>query len=256
MLTLINPIMIALSLLLLVAYLILHLRHILSWQRVLSALFFLLLAIIALSLVSKAYHPSGAFMPQKSLLSVNMVPEHKMVDRGSKIEDRWITSSWVPAFLERKAYSLAHTRKGFRFDDLKARSNIDLDVGFNSIVRMILHLPRAAQIVFLAPFPNQWFEAGRSVAGSLMRRIAIFEMVVTYFSFMFLPYAIWYWRKNIEIWMVFIFCGLMMLSYGLVICNVGTLYRMRYPYITILIALGIAGFITLLEQTACIKRDK
>ena len=40
----------------------------------------------------------------------------------------------------------------------------------------------------------------------------------------------------------------MTIVYGLVVCNVGSLYRMRYGYITILVALGIAGFITLVER--------
>ncbi|OIO34510.1 MAG: hypothetical protein AUJ70_00930 [Candidatus Omnitrophica bacterium CG1_02_40_15] len=87
-----------------------------------------------------------------------------------------------------------------------------------------------------------------------MRKISAFEMAVVYFALIFLPYAIWYWRKRIEIWIIFIFCIYMMLVYGLVVCNIGTLYRMRYVYITTLVALGIAGFIASLGQLK-IKRE-
>jgi hypothetical protein len=174
---------------------------------------------------------------------------------GYYIEDRWKKTSWLPSFIENKARSLALTRRGFRLTAPEAKSNIDHDVGFSSVTDMLAYLPRAVQIVFLAPFPNEWLRDGSYPANSLMRKVSAFEMIVTYFSLIFLPYAVWHWRKRIEVWIIFIFCVYVMLVYGLVVCNVGTLYRMRYLYITILIALGIAGFSAFLEQRR-MKREK
>jgi len=48
----------------------------------------------------------------------------------------------------------------------------------------------------------------------------------------------------------------MMLVYGSVICNVGTLYRMRYGYITVLVALGIAGLLAFIDQLVVWKKRK
>jgi len=172
----------------------------------------------------------------------------KKLIKNDYIEDHWRRSFWLPLSVENKAYNLAVFRKGFRLSSPEAKSNIDRNIGFGSIKDELIYLPRAAQIVFLAPFPNQWFASGSCAANSLMRRISVFEMTVVYFALIFLPYGIWLWRKRIEIWIISIFCIYMMLVYGLVVCNIGSLYRMRYVYITILVALGIAGFIALLEQ--------
>lgn len=174
--------------------------------------------------------------------------EAKKSIKNDDIENHWKRSSWIPSFIENKFYALAQIRRGYRLGYVAAKSNLDTDTAFNSVKGIFLYLPRAAQIAFLAPFPNQWFGDASCAANSLMRRISILEIVIIYFTLIFLPYAIWHWRKRIEIWIIFIFCVYMMLVYGLVICNVGTLYRMRYGYITILVALGIAGFIILLDQ--------
>ncbi len=171
------------------------------------------------------------------------------------IENYWKRLPWFPTAIDCKIYKLAQARRGFRLSSPEANSNIDRDVGFGSIRDALVYLPRAAQIAFLAPFPNQWLHKGSSPANSLMRRVSAYEMIVVYFSLLFLPYAIWYWRKRIEMWIISSFCVYMMLVYGLVVCNIGTLYRMRYVYITTLAALGIAGFITFLENLKINKRQ-
>jgi hypothetical protein len=171
-------------------------------------------------------------------------------------EQTWKRSFGCPLFIEKKAFSLAQMRGGFRYTAPEAGSNIDIDVGFNSLESIIAYLPRAAQIVFLAPFPNHRFSNQGSYAGSrLMRRISGFEMAIVYFGLFFLWYAAWYWRKRIEMWVIAAFCIYFMLIYGLIVCNVGTLYRMRYLYITILAALGIAGFFALLDRIGT-RRNK
>lgn len=163
------------------------------------------------------------------------------------LEETWKNSWGLPLFIEKKAYSLAQIRGGYRFTSPTAGSNIDTDVGFNSIKSIFAYLPRAGQIVFLAPFPGQWLSnQGSYIASPLMRRISALEMLVIYFGLFFLSYSIWYWRKRIEIWLISIFCISIMLVFGLVVCNIGTLHRMRYVYITTLVALGIAGFFAFL----------
>jgi len=185
--------------------------------------------------------------------------KRRRVIKNLKIEIYWTRLSWLPPFIENKFQSLAMMRRGFRFTAPEAGSNIDMDIGFNSIKSILVYLPRAARIVFLAPFPYHRFSSKGSYAASpLMRKIATLEMMVVYFVLIFLFYAIWHWRKRIEIWIIFIFCASMMLVYGLVICNIGTLYRMRYVYITTLVAFGIAGFFAFLEQLAirlAIRKD-
>jgi hypothetical protein len=169
-------------------------------------------------------------------------------------EDHWKRSLWLPLSIDNRAYYLAKVRRGSRGAVPEAKSNIDHDIGFGSVKDMLIYIPRAIQIAFLSPFPNQWLREGSHPASTLMRKISAFEMIIVYFALIFLPYAIWHWRKRIEIWIIFIFCTYMMLILGLVICNIGTLYRMRYVYITVLAGLGIAGFMAFLENLK-IKKD-
>lgn len=172
----------------------------------------------------------------------------KKLIKQDYIENHWKRSFGLPLSIENKAYSLAIFRRGFRLSAPEAKSNIDSGIGFCSVKDILIYLPRAAQIVFLAPFPDQWFDSGSCTANSLMRRISAFEMIVVYFTLIFLPYTIWHWRKRVEIWIIFIFLTYIMLVHGLVVCNIGSLYRMRYGYIMILVSLGIAGFLAFLDN--------
>lgn len=160
----------------------------------------------------------------------------------------WRKSPGFPLSIENKAFSLSQIRKGFQLCAAHSDSNVDADVGFKSIKDILMYIPRAIQIVLFAPFPDQWFSEGSSSGSALMRKIAAFEMIAIYFALIFLPYSIWYWRKRIEIWFILSFCLYMMIIYGLVYCNVGSLYRMRYVYIMTFVALGIAGFILFLGK--------
>lgn len=184
--------------------------------------------------------------------SAKIKVERQEVIQNCEIESHWKKTSCIPLFIENKAHYLALIRWGYRFT--VGKSVIDRDVGFGSIKDILVYLPRAAQIGFLAPFPDQWLGEGSYPVNSLMRKISAFEMIIVYFALIFLPYAIWHWRKRIEIWIILAFCFYMVTIYGLVVCNIGTLYRMRYAYIATFVALGIAGFITFLENLK-IKKD-
>ncbi|MDD5120692.1 MAG: hypothetical protein PHR84_05225 [Candidatus Omnitrophica bacterium] len=176
--------------------------------------------------------------------------------RNDLIKFHWKRSFWLPLFFEKKAYSLALAREGFRLSGPQAKSNIDSNISFGNVKGILAYLPRAAQIVFLAPFPNQWLQEGSHPGNTLMRRMAAYEMIAVYLILLFLPYALWHWRKRIEIWIIFLFCTYIMLMHGLVVCNVGSLYRMRYPYIMTLVSLGIAGFIVFLNDIRSKKISK
>lgn len=161
---------------------------------------------------------------------------------------QWQASKLIPKELENKLFALSCVRDGFFQSCPNAASNIDSNVVFNRSLDIFLYIPRATEIVFLAPFPTQWFGTGSLEANTMMRRVSAFEMIGIYISYIFLIYALWYWRKRIEIWIIVIFSTGMMLSYSLVIPNIGTLYRNRYVFLMTVMALGIAGIVKLLEK--------
>lgn len=260
MLMIIVPFVILFFSLLFLIFLIVPLRKGILWRRASSILLSILLILFGLMQILSAKFKESAVDTQVvaekisikntevNTLAIASIKNTEEIIKKDDIEEHWKGLSWLPLAIESKIYYLAQIRRGFRLSSLEARSNIDNDVGFGSVRDMLVYLPRAAQIAFLAPFPNQWLREGSYPATSLMRRISAYEMIVVYFSLLFLPYAIWYWRKRIEIWIISIFCVYMMLVHGLVVCNVGTLYRMRYVYITTLVTLGIAGFIAFLDS--------
>ncbi|MHB8171594.1 MAG: hypothetical protein ACYDG6_08635 [Thermincolia bacterium] len=166
------------------------------------------------------------------------------------------TFSRLLSLLDSKIYTLAVVREGFITGYPNAGSTIDVNVVFRSVSDVITYLPRAMQIAFLAPFPNQWFEQGSLEANTMMRRISALEMMVVYFALAFLPYALWHWRRRLEIWLIIAFSSGMMLIYGLVVPNIGTLYRWRYGYIMMLVALGIAGCIIVWQKLRAGRQDK
>jgi hypothetical protein len=151
------------------------------------------------------------------------------------------TKTGFPDFMEQRAFRLAETRDKFRFLKPHAKSNIDEEIGFSQMSDIIFYLPRALQIAFLAPFPADWFGEGSYEQNTLMRRISAFEMIGIYLALAFLPYAVWRWRTNPQVWMVLMLCVGMMLIYTLVVVNIGTLYRFRYGFMMTIVALGLSG---------------
>jgi hypothetical protein len=154
---------------------------------------------------------------------------------------RWQPWPWLPAFLDYRLRELAAVRDNYRSRYPRAGSNVDADVSFRSPGEVLAYLPRAAVVMFLAPFPTHWTGAGSTPAGTLMRPVAALEMLGLYLALALLPYAIWRWRRRVELYVLGGYCLGMMLVYATAVMNVGALYRFRYGFVMTLAALGIAG---------------
>lgn len=156
---------------------------------------------------------------------------------------KWEDSGWVPKVLEDMFYSVAVVRGGFIVFNPDAASNIDTNTPFNKVYDVIAYSPRAVQIAFFSPFPRQWFGSGSVPTSKLMRRVSVVEMIGVWVALVFLLYALWRWRRRPEFWVLTSFCFGLMVAYGLVVTNVGSLYRLRYGFLMTLVAVGIAGAI-------------
>ncbi|MBI4191159.1 MAG: hypothetical protein HY525_11560 [Betaproteobacteria bacterium] len=156
----------------------------------------------------------------------------------------WLPTDWLPKQTENAFFNIARARTSFVQSYPGAGSNIDTQIAFSQAGDFIGYLPRAVQIGFFAPFPGGWLEQKAAPAASVMGRIAAVEMLGVYAALLFLPYALWAWRRRLEIWLTLIFCGAMIVAYAYAIPNVGALYRMRYGFMMTLVALGVAGALT------------
>jgi hypothetical protein len=152
----------------------------------------------------------------------------------------------LPSFLDNSFLTLSVVRSGYAGS--VGGSNIDTDVSFHSALEFLPYLPRALQIGLAAPFPASWFGQGTNRATTAMRAISAVEMVFVYAALLFLPYTLWRWRRQTEVWMMFGFCIIFLLIYSYITPNIGSLYRTRYGFLMLLLPLGIAGAIALRQR--------
>jgi len=176
--------------------------------------------------------------------------ELKTSDRELKTSDRELKTGRgevkmktrpLIEFIKNKLIGLIEYRAIYFQAYPHAKSNLDPLVRLRGIRDLLFYTPRAAQIAFLSPFPSMWLEQGSSEQTTLMRRIAAFEMIIVYISLLGIPLAILCFYRRSEFWVILIFCSSIMLVYGLLIPNAGTLYRNRYGFIMMLVAIGLMG---------------
>jgi hypothetical protein len=122
----------------------------------------------------------------------------------------------------------------------EAGSDIDTGVHFQSVADIIRHVPRAAVVGFFAPFPNMWLGAGKEV-GASGRLLSGFETLLTYMIECLALFGLWRERKHLSAWLLFLVVTLGAVALGLVVANIGALYRLRYPFWALLIILGAGG---------------
>jgi hypothetical protein len=146
-------------------------------------------------------------------------------------------------------------RHGFAIEFFDGGSNIDSDVQISGTSDLILYLPRAVIIGFLAPFPRMWFASGTQVSrtGRLLSGI---EMLGIYLVELFAIVALWNQRARLAVWFLFLVAATGMLSLGLVVINVGALYRLRYVFMILLIILAAKGATFVYERIRPMKSTK
>jgi len=150
--------------------------------------------------------------------------------------------------LRRQGFGLALESSG-KVVASEAGSDIDRGVKFSSPVDILRHVPRAALVGFFAPFPNMWLSPGKQV-GSGGRLLSGFETVLTYVIECLALFGVWRGRKQLAPWLLFSVVTIGALALGLVVTNIGSLYRLRYPFWALLVVLGAGGADYLLRPKA------
>ncbi len=148
-------------------------------------------------------------------------------------------SLWDRIAARREAFINLRTEKGYR-----AGSDIDSDVHFESKSDVIRYLPRAMAIGLFAPFPNMWFAEGELV-GRTGRMISGAEMLLTYLIEVLAAVGLWHKRRQLFIWLLASSAIIGVTALGLIVTNIGSLYRLRYSYWILLVILGAEGAVHL-----------
>lgn len=129
----------------------------------------------------------------------------------------------------------------------EAGSDIDHGVRLRSFADIVRQVPRAALVGFFAPFPNMWFSTGKQV-GAGGRLLSGFETGLTYVIECLALFGLWIRRRHLTAWLLFLVAALGAMSLGLVVTNIGALYRLRYPFWALLVVLGAGGAVNLVHR--------
>jgi hypothetical protein len=121
-----------------------------------------------------------------------------------------------------------------------AGSNVDEDVKLKSVGDFICYLPRAAVVGFLAPLPPMWIASGAQV-GAAGRALGGAEMLLTYLIELAALAGLRARRERLSAWLLALSCAAAVTALGLVMPNVGTLYRLRYAFWMLLVVLAAGG---------------
>lgn len=163
---------------------------------------------------------------------------------------RWKKSPLLPDSIEGYVELTAKTRAGMIDYGVreKAKSMIDVDVKPQNIEEVVLFLPRSFHIALLAPFPSSWLSNL-----SITRIVAAGEMFVYYLCLPGIFLLLYYNRKPVVLAAIF-FAAFFLTVHGFTTANLGTLYRLRYAYLFIMLLLGVLGWFTWLDKTGRLNR--
>ncbi len=205
-------------------------------KNLLSVRFNLLLALLLLIFVGATPYIFTPLLPQKALTSIEKFNREKNFTIRQKSEKDPLTARInVIRFRWNNSYSG------------QSGSDLDRDVLFESWGQVLAYLPRALAIGFFAPFPDMWLAEGKFYGG-FGRLAAGLETLFMYFVYALAIVTIYYYSRSIKTWFLASICVVGVLSLGLVVVNIGTLYRTRYVLWLFLIILGTKGFLMLRER--------
>ncbi|MBF0361090.1 MAG: hypothetical protein HQK49_08770 [Oligoflexia bacterium] len=193
-------------------------------------------------ILNKANHQNNNLI---SYLQISYLMTKRFVAKVGeviKVVDEKIKNLFVDRIIE----EIAFRRNGFI--NTPGATSIDADVRFKTIGDIINYIPRASLLAFTAPFPSILLEQGSSKLMNLSRRMVFFEMIFIYVFLLMVPYVLWKHKANAQMWLIICFCFTIMLSYTLIVTNIGTLHRFRYPFIMIISGLGVGGWFSVFNN--------
>lgn len=158
--------------------------------------------------------------------------------------------------VNRSFLKIAVARAGFTSSGgTTAASNIDKGIDFCKNEDLVRYIPRAMQIALFAPFPSSWFAVEKRNSSPVEIYISVAEMLYCYVAYFGLLYwLVSYRRWNVALVVPIAFALGLTLLLGLTVANVGTLYRMRFPFAMIFVSIGMAGLMQFAKTRLRIAR--
>lgn len=152
-------------------------------------------------------------------------------------------------FLSGPAAYVGRMRRGVIAAFPDSGSNVDAGVNLDGMADLLRYLPRAAAVGFFAPFPDMWLSSGARV-GSTGRRLAGLESVAMYAVEALALAGLWRGRRRLTVWLLSSVAAAGMTALGLVMANVGALYRLRFVFLSLLIIVAAGAVADALGRPA------
>ena len=158
--------------------------------------------------------------------------------QNSNVNWEWINSSVIPKYVDNKLNYIASLRShfinyGFM---MKAGSMVDIDQIPTNAGEVFSYFPRGLFIAMFAPFPKSWF-----ADNSLVKLISSFEMLVIYCVFFGLIFLLIY-GFDYKVALIILLTIMPLTLYGFISPNLGTLHRVRFVYVILVLVLGFLGW--------------
>ncbi len=172
-------------------------------------------------------------------------------ETGALANWHWTPSSVLPAVVDVFAQKLSNLRVFMAAHGVRenAGSMVDLDSMPSNMGEFLGYLPRATMVGMFAPFPGNWLSKI-----SLARMVGVAETFLWYVIFPGLLWSAWQRRRDPVLWWL-LGCALTILTVeSYMTANLGTLHRVRYPFLFVLILLGTIGWAEAISK--CWWRNK
>lgn len=149
----------------------------------------------------------------------------------------------VQPILDRTISRISAIRRGYCVDQARVGTPVDCDLKLETVSDTLAYLPRAAQLALLSPFPQTWLTPGKTPGGSQMRWVAGAETFLAYLILLAALGTLIFSRHaapGVETWMVLLWLFIPAIIQTFANPNLGTLYRMRYPFWTGILAIALS----------------
>ena len=191
----------------------------------------------------------GANVATKSAASDLTIETLSQTDMRERYPE-WMASQWLPGWLDERLFVIAYQRLYFAgiADSPNATSRdllVEWDRRFEGAADFLAYLPRAVQLGFLAPFPQDWgaFNAAR---GSAFRNLVQVDMLFVYVALVALLWAMFGRFLSISITAPLSIAAIVIVMYGMATPHIGALNRYRYPFLGFVTCVGLAQLLAMI----------
>tara|TARA_B100001093_G_scaffold367805_1_gene352706 strand:+ start:7027 stop:8322 length:1296 start_codon:yes stop_codon:yes gene_type:complete len=164
----------------------------------------------------------------------------------------WKYSKWIPNEMEHQLLGIAKRREFFFLEHPDANTHLDKDRSFNSAMDVLSYIPKSLVNTYFYPFPISGEKSGSGVA----MKVASLEMTIIYLIYAVLLIII-ICRQRIRLHCgLFTYAVLSIIPFALAISNLGTLYRIRYFSVMLMLCLLITSILQVIGNRTSTKKKE